>query len=233
MLNQVFDPENLFWRIVSRLVDFVGLSIFCAILCIPVVTAVPALCALYYTVVKVFLYKQTRTFRIFFQTFARDFLKNVVVGLICIPIIALCVFGYLVMFANSGTNLGAIAFVIYYICLIVPVGTVLYVIFINARFSLGKLELFKQALSMTFAHLPSTLVLVLLSLELCLWSVNNWTPALITPCLWALVSSFFVERNFEKHLSDEEKAAFRGVSLEDFYEQEANRKKARATLFRK
>ena len=49
MFRQVFDPDNLFWRIMARGVDFVGLSIFWIALCLPVVTIGPATAALYYT----------------------------------------------------------------------------------------------------------------------------------------------------------------------------------------
>ena len=42
MFRQVFDPDNLFWRIMARGVDFVGLSIFWIALCLPIVTIGPA-----------------------------------------------------------------------------------------------------------------------------------------------------------------------------------------------
>ena len=42
MFRQVFDPDNLFWRLLSRGVDFVGLGLFWIALCLPVVTIGPA-----------------------------------------------------------------------------------------------------------------------------------------------------------------------------------------------
>ena len=62
MFRQVFDPDNLFWRIMARGVDFVGLSIFWIALCLPVVTIGPATAALYYTFVVVLLTVQMVVF---------------------------------------------------------------------------------------------------------------------------------------------------------------------------
>ena len=47
MFRQVFDPDNLFWRMISRGVDFVGLGLFWLLQCVPIVTIGPATTALY------------------------------------------------------------------------------------------------------------------------------------------------------------------------------------------
>ena len=48
-MNRLFDPQNLLFQALSWMVDLVGISLFWAILCLPVVTIVPATAALYHT----------------------------------------------------------------------------------------------------------------------------------------------------------------------------------------
>ena len=49
MWRDIFNPENLFFRMLSGGVDVVGLSLLWVLFSIPVVTAGPAAAALYYT----------------------------------------------------------------------------------------------------------------------------------------------------------------------------------------
>ena len=49
-LRGIFDPENGFFRTLSRMVDVVGLSLLWVALSLPLVTFGPACAALYHTV---------------------------------------------------------------------------------------------------------------------------------------------------------------------------------------
>ena len=49
-LRGIFDPENGFFRTLSRMVDVVGLSLLWVVLSLPLVTFGPACAALYHTV---------------------------------------------------------------------------------------------------------------------------------------------------------------------------------------
>ena len=105
MFRQVFDPENLFWRLISRGVDFVGLSLFWIALCLPVVTIGPATAALYYTVVKVFRHKGDGAFGMYWRSFVQNLRRGIPATLIFLPVMALLVYGYLVMAANVGPGM--------------------------------------------------------------------------------------------------------------------------------
>ena len=95
MFRQVFDPDNLFWRIMARGVDFVGLSIFWIALCLPVVTIGPATAALYYTVVKVFRHKSDDgAFGMYWKAFVQNLRRGIPATLIFIPVMLLLAYGY-------------------------------------------------------------------------------------------------------------------------------------------
>lgn len=204
-MRQVFNPDNALWRGLAVCVDVVGLSIAWLLLCLPVVTIGPACAALYYTVVKCLRQKEQGTFGVFFRAFRDNFKQGAVVTLICLPVAAALVFGYVVMQAHWGSPLGAVMFVAYDVALLVPAGLVCWLFPLLGRFRFSLKELFSTALILTFRHLPSTVVVVLLTLEVGVACVQRWALALFLPALCALLTSLFFEKRFLKYLSDEDK----------------------------
>lgn len=75
MWESVFNPDNLFFRILAKGVDFVGLSLLWVLCCMPIVTIGPATAALYYTVVKTFRHKYDGAFGIYVKQFWRNLKK--------------------------------------------------------------------------------------------------------------------------------------------------------------
>ena len=209
-LADFFNPGRQPWKALGRAVDFVGLSLCCALCCLGVVTAGASLSALYYTVVKIFRHNEDGAFGIFFKAFRTNFKQGCIVMLVCLPFLAIMAFGYIVLRGNASDTTAAVLFSIYYVVMVIPLGIIMNVFPLMGRFNYSTSDLFKTAFKMTFAHLPSTVITVLLSVELTMWTIINWAPVFITPCTWALISSLFWERNYEKHMTDDEIADFRG-----------------------
>ena len=203
-MHQVFDPDNLWWRFVSRCVDAVGLSVLWAMLCLPVVTVGPASSALYYTVVKCFRQGEKGTFGVFYRAFRENLKQGVIATLICLPVAAALAFGYAVMRANWGSDLGAVMFVAYDIALVVPAGIVCWLFPLLGRFSFRLRDAFRTAAMLALRHLPTTVVTVLLALELGIFTLERWWPVCFAPALCALLTSLFFERIFPKYLSEAE-----------------------------
>ncbi|MDO4960732.1 MAG: YesL family protein [Eubacteriales bacterium] len=210
MFNQVFDPDNLFWRIISGGVDFIGLSILWAALCLPVITAGPATAALYYTVVKVFRQHEDRTFRIMLTEFRNNLKKGIPLSIVSALILMAVMGGYRIMVMHTDTDFGAVMFMAYYVALIIPIGWVLYVFPVLGRFEQDIKGIAATAFALTIRHLPSTIILVLMNVQLAVFVLEKWVPVLFVPTLSALLSSFFLERIFIKYLKPEEQEAFRG-----------------------
>ena len=82
MWRDIFNPENLVFRMLSKGVDFVGLSLLWLLLCIPIVTIGPATAALYYTVVKVFRQKKEDAFRTYLKAFQENLKQGILVTLV-------------------------------------------------------------------------------------------------------------------------------------------------------
>ena len=137
MFRQVFDPDNLFWRLISRGVDFVGLSLFWAALCLPVVTIGPATAALYYTVVKVFRHKEEGAFGMYWRAFVQNLRRGIPVTLIALPALMVFIYGYAVMTANIDTDLGKMMYMAYYVIMLIPLGACCYLFPLLGRFFIG------------------------------------------------------------------------------------------------
>ena len=216
MFKQVFDTDNLFWRFISRCVDFVGLGLFWLLLCFPIVTIGPSTAALYYTVVKAFRQKETATFRAFWRSFCGNLKKGCIASLICIPFALLFAHFYMVMDLYKGDGYaGAFLFIAYWTILIVPAGTVCWLYPLLASFETLLKGAFRTALILALRHLPSTFIIVQLHLQLIVFSMEQWWPVLFTPVLCTLLSSLFQERVFLKYVSEEEREILEGRYPED------------------
>ena len=216
MFRQVFDPDNLFWRLISRGVDFVGLGLFWLLLCVPIVTIGPATTALYYTVVKVFRQKDTTGFTTLWTAFRANLNQGCIATLICIPFAILFAFFYSVMgmYKNDG-GIGAVMFVAYWVVLLIPAGVVCWLFPLLARFETGLKDAFRTAFLLTLRHLPSTFVVVLLNLQLIVFALEKWWPVFFVPVLCSLLCSLFQERIFLKYLNEEERAILEGQDPEE------------------
>ena len=221
MFRQVFDPENLFWSLMARGVDFVGLGLFWLLLCVPVITVGPATAALYYTVVKVFRQKDTYGFRTMWRAFRTNLKKGCAATAICLPLAAVFSYFYYVMSLAKGTGtLGAAMFVAYWVALLLPGGVFCWLWPVMARFESGLKQTFQTSFLLAMRHLPTTFVLVLLYLQLIIFCLEQWWPVLFVPVLAVLLASLFQEKIFLKYLDEDQQAALKGeTDGEDEYEE--------------
>lgn len=201
-MGEFFNPEKGIWVWLSSLVDVVGLSVLWIALCLPVVTAGPATAALYYTVVKCVRRRESGAFGYYFRSFRQNFKTGVLTVLIVLPAAALFLGGYSVM-RWYGTRLGGTAYllyVVYYFALFLPAGVLCWLFPLLGRFEYGTVGLFRTAFQLTIAHLPSTVVVVLLTAQTAVFCIQAWWPVLFMPAVTALLASLFFERIFQKHM---------------------------------
>ncbi len=204
----MFNPESLVWRIVSRGVDMIGLSLFWTLLSLPIVTCGTATSALYHTVIKCFIQKDPTPFRTFWKSFKENLTPGIILTLIALVFIAVFGYGYYVMRSNWSTSLGQIMFVIYDILLIIPIGALCYVFPMQARFEQKPKQLYMNAFYMTIRHLPTTVIVVLMTVELIIGTMEYWWPIFFTPILWAMLCALFMEKLFRQYLDGDEQQKF-------------------------
>lgn len=200
-MGEFFNPEKGIWAWLSTLVDIVGLSIFWIFLCLPVVTAGPATAALYYAVVTCVRPREGGAFGHFLRSFRQNLRTGALATLVVIPLALALLGGYRVMMWY-GTSLGGGAYVLYaayYFALILPAGVLCWLFPLLGRFEYTVGGLFRTALRLTAAHLPSTVVAVLLTAQTAVWCIEEWWPVLFMPSVAMLLVSLFFERVFQRY----------------------------------
>jgi len=215
MFGQLFDSENSFWTLIGKMVDFVGLGLFWALLCLPIVTIIPSTAALYYTVVRCFRQKGERAFLMMWQTFVSNVKQGIAVTLICLPFAVAIVLGDFVMASHTGSDLGQVMYMAYYVLMLVAFGYVCWLAAVMARFEMKKKRLFYTSFVLALRHLPSTVVMLLINWVLLMWTLQMWWPVFFTPVLAMLLMSLLLERIFPKYLTEEETAVLQHKSSEE------------------
>ena len=190
-MGEFFNPEKGIWAWLSTLVDICGLSILWTFLCLPAVTIGPATAALYYTVVKCVRRRESGAFGYYFRSFRQNFKVGLLAGLIVIPLALLLLGGHFIV-RWYGTRLGGGA-------LILPAGVLCWLFPLLGRFDYSVAGLFRTALQLTVAHLPSTVVAVLLTAQTAVFCLEKWWPVVFMPAVAALLVSLFFETIFQRH----------------------------------
>ena len=195
-MGEFFNPEKGIWAWLSTLVDVVGLSVLWIALCLPVVTIGPATAALYYAVVRYVRRRESGAFGGYLRSFRANFAVGLRATLTVIPLFLLLLGGYRIV-CWYGTRLGGMAYILYvayYFALVLPAGVVCWLFPLLGRFEYGVRDLFRTAFQLTAAHLPSTVILVLLTGQSAVFCLNRWWPVVFLPSVGMLLASLFTER---------------------------------------
>lgn len=203
--NTIFDPENTFFRTLSRMVDLVGLSLLWLFCSIPLVTIGPATAALYTAVLRCVRQEEERTYHHFFRGLRSSLRPGLGATLLFVPPAVVFFYGFPLL-ARLGSEGDQVAAVFFYawqglLILLLSYACLLFGLLGRFQFSLGGLLM--TAAQLMLRHLPSTLACgigVYLSSALC---VNLWYPVLILPALAALAVSLPLERIFLRYAPEE------------------------------
>ena len=199
MLQKIFSQEGFLWKGLNVLTDILFLSVLWFLLCLPVVSIGPATTALYDAVVHGIRRREPDVYPRFFRVLKAEFKTAFFSGLLWGVLIFASVLTVRYLLALGETSRSAFAAgIAYYVVLIVPLGSACWVFPILSRFTFDFRSLNLTALRFTFAFLPRTLILVLLTIEVLQWSLNALFPFAFMPALTMLLWSLFIEPAFAK-----------------------------------
>ena len=88
------------------------------------------------------------------------------------------------------------------VALVLPLGVLCWLFPLLGRFEYGVRDLFRTAFQLALVHLPSTVVIVLLSAQAAVFCIRHWWPALFMPAVTMLLVSLFTERVFQKYVPE-------------------------------
>lgn len=186
----------------GRLTDLLCLSLLWLVLSLPVITLGAATTALYDSAARCVRGGESQPYGRFFRTFRAEFKTAALTTVLWGGVAALLYLVYRALWSSimAGSAQAAVLTMAYYVFLFLPLGCLCWLFPLLSRFTLSFGGLNRAALQFTISHLPSTVLLVLLSVGMLGLCARFWILILIAPCTLALLWSLPMERVFRKHL---------------------------------
>lgn len=176
MLNKIFDLDNPVMRFLSGLFDLVVLNLLTVLLCIPIVTAVPALIALHHITLKMARHEQSYIVKPYFQSFKENFKQGFLIGLIFLAAIMVFAVDYNIVFVQATGLATGLKIAVVAVTLIVVL-LFMWVIPLQAHFFNPIMTTLRNSVLMSLANFPRTLLMALiwlLPVAVALISVAIW-----------------------------------------------------------
>ena len=196
----------MFWRWMAKLADVLVLSLLWLLCSVPIVTVGAATAALYDAAARCVRGGENGPWGRFLRTFRAELSTAIPAALACgLPLLLFFwIFRWLRLAAQAGVPGMEVLSAAYLVVLILPVGTFCWMFPLLSRFTFRPLGLLWTAFPLALAHLPSTVMVVLLTVAVVAVSLWLVVPIFFAPCLLILLWSLFMEPVFRRHAGDRE-----------------------------
>jgi len=206
-MSNLLNPDNKFFTIMGKVFDMLVLNTIWLILCIPVITIVPATTALYYAVVKVIRRERSYVIKEFFRSFKQNFKQGAVLSVIAVIFVGvLCldvIYAWDLVLAkdNSGsTFLGVFIVIAVMFCAMYA-----YLCPLLSRFEMKLGRMIKFSFIIAVKHLLTTVGLLVILAGVVFGSyITSLSGIFFLPVTGMLLSSFLIERVFKKYMPAKE-----------------------------
>ena len=208
-MSRFFNPDNPVMEFIAKVFDLVILNLIFIFSCVPIITIGASTSALSYVTLKMVRGEDPYIWRNFWKSFRQNFKQGTLVWIFSILIFIF--FGMDFYIINSqNTSLFAVVRILLWIVCAVALSVFLYVFPVISHFVCTTKQALKNALLMTFGHLPYTLMMLALAgLLLFLCSSSSKLFAMIVVlsgiCGFSVVSfvySIMFDRIFQKYESE-------------------------------
>ncbi len=198
-MGNFFNMDNGFFTALGKFVDMIIISIVWLIMCIPVVTIGLSTTSLYYVVVKVIRRDRGYLVREFFHSFRTNLKSGIISGVLMILFFSVLFFDRKFATTLTGTQ-GFVLLSIFNAMIFLLICVTIYIFPLLSRFSMGIRQLFKTALFMSMKHLPTTILLFIITAACGVGTYIIRPLILISPALCILLMSLLLERVFKKYM---------------------------------
>lgn len=200
MFGGFFDMDKPFWRWVGKIPELIGLSFFWYICCIPVITIIPASCALFDAISRYTMMDDTGSFRRFFRTFWKELKHGIPLTIFWLVIAFVAYWGDSIILYNAQSNdTFAIFSIAYRILILTLLGYIGWVVPLQSRYYNSFVGLHLNALRFFLGRLPSTGLMLLetaVVVILCIAHPYTYCLLIFAPAVIAVFHSVQVEKSF-------------------------------------
>lgn len=196
-----FGLDGKLFKGLTKAGDFLILALITFIFCIPVVTIGASLTAAFYSGMKLVKDEENYVFKDFIKSFKENFVQGLIVevilaivGLVLFLDIRACAYW---AFSGSGSMIGTIFMYAIVGCAIVWAGVVLYAFAMLSRYEDKAFTILKNSLILCVHHLPQTIIMMIATYGLMLFSYKYFTAYIVTIPLILYIDSFIFTRIFK------------------------------------
>ena len=208
-MSRFFNPDNPVMEFIAKIFDLVILNLIFIFSCVPIITIGASTSALSYVTLKMVRGEDPYIWRNFWKSFRQNFKQGTLVWIFSILIFIFLGMDFYII-NSQNTSLFAVVPILLWIVCAVALSVFLYVFPVISHFVCTTKQALKNALLMTFGHLPYTLMMLALAgLLLFLCSSSSKLFAMIVVlsgiCGFSVVSfvySIMFDRIFQKYESE-------------------------------
>lgn len=216
---RIFSYDGGIMKALSKFTDCIALSLLFLVSCIPIFTIGTAAAAMYYTAYKVLRHDRGYLFREYVAAFRENFRQTTPVWLLALGLgVLLGIDGYIMFYYAGSGSLAMIFGTIFTVGMIVWYAWISYLFPYMSRFENTRKQSMKNALLFTAAHLPTTVLVMALTVLVAgmFWMV----PFLIIllPAFYSWLECFLLERVFRKYMTEEQRREEDEKNRKDFAE---------------
>lgn len=200
-MRGLFDMDRPVWKWLGKLPEMIGLSLCWYICCIPLITFIPACCALYDSASRNLAADQKGCFRRFFRTFVKELKQGIPLSIVWLTILVISVVGLLGFSPEQSSSLSTVFVAIYTISIAFTIAYLGWLIPLQSRYSNSFVALHINALRFFIGRLWGSMGIFVITVGIAVISTFHFytIPLLaIAPCLIALLHTIPVERGFRK-----------------------------------
>lgn len=208
-MSRFFTPDNPVMEFIAKIFDLVILNLIFIFSCVPIIIIGASTSALSYVTLKMVRGEDPYIWRNFWKSFRQNFKQGTLVWIFSILIFIFLGMDFYII-NSQNTSLFAVVRILLWIVCAVALSVFLYVFPVISHFVCTTKLALKNALLMTFGHLPYTLMMLALAgLLLFLCSSSSKLFAMIVVlsgiCGFSVVSfvySIMFDRIFQKYESE-------------------------------
>lgn len=183
--------DNVVMRALSKICDMICLNIMWLVCCIPIVTIGASTTALYTVMLKFVKNEEGYIFRGFFKAFRSNLKQSTLSWLIFLALGAVWFVDYRLTGVMPGTA-GTVMSVIFLMIGFFLLALMIYVFPLTARYENNIRNTFKNALILTVARLPYTLLMIAVIVVAVVASLWNTATVMFALPLWFLIGGALI-----------------------------------------
>lgn len=205
-MNRFFGLDSPFFKVMTKIADFILLNILVLVFSIPIVTIGPALTAMYYVALKEVRNEEGYLWKSFWKAFKENFKQGFIIELIVILVAVVFYVNIVTCYrwTYEGSMLGQILMFLNIGLAIICVAALIYIFPLLAQFRNTVKGTLFNSLLMAMKHLPQTIVLLILTGLLVYAIISYPLFIFIFIGLIAYVQSYVLAKIFRQYMPKEE-----------------------------